>query len=231
MNALVESDRKVAYAADSYNSDPMWDARLGEQLGVLARNPTGLWLEVVKSNGWKGWMNFSGLTLQGSMVDLPIHDMTPVYNNIVIININRLNIRSGPGVEFTALTSAPGGAELSVTGRHPTLPWIRVQGSFGTGWVRIMHIIFRGDWNAVPLVTEPAGELEMPQAIINTPHNVYSEPAWDMPAGSIQPGLYTIVAWAPYYKWAQIVTDLGNVWIARDEFEIRGIADNAPIVP
>ncbi len=230
MNAIVESDRKVAYGENTYDSDPIWDARRGEHLGVLARSPNGLWLQVIKSNGWRGWMNFSGLTLQGSMADLPIYDLTPVVENVVIVNTGRLNIRSGPGVEYAVLTSVPGGTTLSVSGRHPTLPWIRVTGDYGTGWVRIMFIIFRGNWSAVPLVTEPVGALEVPQVIIATPHNVYSEPAWDMPAGVVQPGMYPLVGWSPGYQWAQIETELGRVWIQRAEFNIRGIAENAPIV-
>lgn len=229
--AIIEVDRKVAYGLDSYDSDPMWDARLGEQLGVLARNPNGLWLEVVKSNGWTGWLNFSGITLQGSMAGLPVKDTDPVIENIVIVNTGRLNIRSGPGAEYAALTSAPGGTTLHVTGRHPTLPWIRVEGHYGVGWVRILYIIFRGDWEAVPIVTEPVGSVELPQAYIHIPHDVYARPALDAHAGVIPPGSYTIIAWSPRYEWAQILTDLGKVWIPKDEFDLRGNGDNAPIIP
>jgi uncharacterized protein YraI len=229
--AVVESNRKVAYADYNFSSDPMWDARLGEQMSVIARNPTGLWLEVVKSNGWTGWMNFSGLTLNGSMAGIPIKDTTPIIRNIVIVNVHRLHLRAGPGAQYVSLWSFPGGAELDVTGRHPTLPWIRVEGPWGVGWVRILYIIFRGDWNAVPIVTEPVGDLEMPLAIINTPHHIYAEPNYELQLGSIAPDLYTIIGWSPYYEWALIQTPLGDGWIHSDEFEIRGFVDNAPIIP
>ncbi|MBN1563050.1 MAG: SH3 domain-containing protein [Anaerolineae bacterium] len=228
--AIVESDRKVAYASDSFNSDPMWDAHLGEELGITARSVDGLWLEVTSSRGYNGWMNFSGLTLNGSMAGLPIRDTTPVYENIVIINTGSLHVRTGPGVEYESLGAFPGGTVLDVTGRHPTLPYIRVEGSYGVGWVRIMYIIFRGDWNAVPKVTEPVGNLELPRAVVNFPHNVYSQPDFAYPAGSIEGGVYTIVGWSPGFTWALIDTPLGKVWIHSDEFELRGIADNAPII-
>ncbi len=228
--AIVEAPRKVAYADYSYASDPMWDAGLGEQLSVTARSADGMWLEVVKKNGWTGWMHFGGLTLQGNMADLPIKDTTPVIQNIVIVNIHRLNIRSGPGVEYQALTSVPGGTTLNVTGRHPTLPWIRVEGDYGVGWVRIMYIIFRGNWAAVPRVTEPVGALEVPLAIVSVPHHVYSEPNWDYPTGTIQPELYPITGWTSDYRWARIQTPLGEVWLRSTEFEVRGIRTNAPVV-
>lgn len=230
MSAVVESERKVAYALDSYDSDPMWDALLGEQLGVTARNPSGLWLEVFKSNGWHGWMHFSGLTLQGNMAALPVINTAPVITNTAIVNTRRLNVRSGPAAEYASLTSVPGGTALLVTGHHPTLPWLRVAGDFGVGWVHIDFIIFRGDWNAVPSVTEPIGALETPQAIVSTPHYVYSSPGWESRAGTIQPGLYPIVGWSQFYTWAQIQTDLGLVWINSAEFEVRGTAINAPVL-
>lgn len=227
--AVVEVDRKVAYASYTFDSDPMWDAHLGDRLGVVGRSMDGLWLHVVFGD-FTGWMNFSGLTLEGSMAGLPVEDLTPVIENIVIVNIHRLHIRSGPGAQYQSLTSVPGGTVLDVTGRHPTLPWIRVTGDFGVGWVRILYIIFRGNWNDVPVVTEPVGGLEMPVAIVEINHHVYSQPAWDYPAGALPPGLYTIIGWTADYKWAKIESPLGDVWIHVDEFLLRGTAVNAPVL-
>jgi hypothetical protein len=208
----------------------MWDARLGEELGVTARSVDGLWLQVTTHRGYNGWMHFSGLTLVGSMVGLPIYDTSPVFENIVIVNIHRLHVRSGPGVEYASLGSFPGGTVLDVTGVHPTLPWIRVESEFGVGWVRIMYIIFRGQWDAVPKVTEPVGGLEIPLAVIDFPHHVYSQPDLAYPVGSIEGGIYSIIGWSPGYTWALIETPLGDVWIHSDEFALRGIADNVPII-
>jgi uncharacterized protein YraI len=228
--ALVEAERKVAYAGDSFSSDPMWDARLGEQLGVVGRSADGLWLQVTKP-GYIGWMNFSGLTLQGDMAGIPIVTLTVTVNNVAIVNIHRLNIRGGPGAQYQSLTSVPGGTTLSVTGRHPTLPWLRVEGDFGVGWVRILYIVFRGNWSAVPFVTEPVGTLEAPVAYLGVAQYVYSQPNLDFPTGGLLPaGLYVIVGWTPGLGWAELETPLGNVWLPSDLFLMRGIAQNAPVV-
>lgn len=229
MTATIEANRKVAYADYSFSSDPMWAATLGEELGVTARSADGLWLEVTNDVLYTGWMHFSGITLNGSLAALPIRDTSPVYENIVIINTQRLHVRSGPGFEYESLGTFPGGATFDVTGKHPELPYIRVEGTFGQGWVRIMYVIFRGDWKAVPFVTEPVGDLEMPQAVVNFPHNVYLVPN-GAPAGTIEGGIYTIVAWSSGYVWAQIETPLGLVWLHSAEFDLRGIVDNAPII-
>jgi uncharacterized protein YraI len=228
--ALVEVERKVAYAADSFDSAPMWDARLGEQLGVVGRSEDGLWLQVTKP-GYIGWMNFSGLTLQGDMASIPVVTLTVTVNNIAIVNIHRLNIRSGPGAQYQSLTSVAGGTVLTVTGRHPSLPWLRVEGAFGVGWVRIMHIIFRGTWSVVPAVTEPVGTLEVPMAYLGFSQYVYSQPNLDFPTGDRLPGgSYAIVGWTPDYSWALLETPQGNVWIPSEVFALQGTAQNAPVV-
>ncbi len=227
--ATVESDRKIAYAKDSFDSDPMWDARLGDQLGVIARSPDGLWLQVTRT-GYTGWMNFSGLTLHGNMAGLPTVNTNPPVANIVIVNTHRLQIRSGPGVEYAALTSVPGGTALNVTGVHPTLPWIRVEGDYGVGWVRIMYTIFRGNWSAVPKVSEPVGSLEIPLAYVAITRPVYVEPRRDSFSTTVEAGLYPIAGWTSDYLWALIQTPLGDAWMHVDDFALRGIANNAPVV-
>lgn len=228
---VIESPRKIAYAEDSFESAPMWDALLGEQLGVVGRSLDGLWLKVTKT-GYAGWIHFSGITLQGTMASIPAIDTSPPpIKNFAIVNTAYLNIRSGPDVIYERLAVASGGDRFEVTGRHPSLPWLRVKGNFGTGWIQNEFVIFRGDWPAVPRVTEPTGDLDMPQAVIEFPHNVYGEPNWDTLAGSIPGGSYTIIAWSAGYAWAQIETEeFGKVWISAEQFVLRGIADNAPIV-
>ncbi|MBI5961089.1 MAG: SH3 domain-containing protein, partial [Chloroflexi bacterium] len=228
--AVVEVERKVAYAEGGFSSAPMWAASLGEQLGVIARSPDGLWLRVTKT-GFSGWMNFSGLTLQGDMAGIPVYNIFVPATNVAVVNIHRLNIRSGPGAEYDDLTSVPGGTNLNVTGRHPTLPWLRVSGSFGVGWVRIMHIIFRGVWDEVPVVTEPVGSLEIPMAVLEFDRIVYSQPDINLPTGAmLAGGLYNIIGWTADYKWAKIETPSGQVWIPSDQFLVRGTGNNAPVI-
>jgi len=228
---VIEAERKIAYYEPSFASAPMWDARLGEEGAVVARSMDGLWLQVTLRN-YEGWMHFSGITLQGDMSSIPAIDTSPPpVRNVVIVNIHRLNIRTGPGVEYQDLGSVPGGTTLDVTGRHPQLPWLRVEDDImGVGWVRIMYTIFRGNWDEVPLVTEPVGELKMPVAYIETPHNVYSQPNFAYPTGSVAPGLYTIVGRTADFGWAMIDSPLGNVWLRFDQFLLRGIAKSAPAV-
>ena len=207
----------------------MWDTHLGDQLGVVARSTDGLWLQVARA-GFIGWINFSGITLQGSMAALPIVDTSPVITNVALVNIHRLNIRSGPGAQYQSLTSVLGGTVLVVTGKHPTLPWLRVEGSYGVGWVRIMHIIFRGVWDLVPSVTEPVGTLEVPLAIFYAPQTVYLTAGYDSPAGEVAAGNYPIVGKTADGGWWMLQTPLGSVWLPGAKLAWNGDLDNVSVV-
>jgi len=227
---IIEADRKVAYNEASYSSPPMWDARLGAQGVVIGRSYDGLWLQVVFNN-YTGWINFSGITLQANMAGIPPVNTAPApVQNVAIVNTHRLNVRSGPGVEYSDLGSIPGGTVLSVTGRHPTLPWLRVEGDFGVGWVRIMFIVFRGNWNAVPEVTQPIGSIELPIAVVSINWQVYSQPDLAYPAGLLAPGEYTIIGRTADYTWGQLQTPTGNVWMPYAEIVLRGVESLIPVV-
>ena len=228
--AVIAVERKIAYNLPGFDNSPMWDTFLGTSLSVTARSLDGAWLEVTSAEGYTGWIHFSGITLVGDMAGIPVLDTSPVIVNRLIVNTSYLNVRSGPGVEYTSIYVATGGDVLEVDGKHPTYSWIRVIGDFGTGWVQSDYIVFRGNWLAVPWVKEPEGEPELPIAIVETPHNVYAEPDWNMQAGVIPSGMYTIIGWTTGWTWAEIETPLGVVWLNTNEFTMRGIANNVPIV-
>lgn len=229
---VIEVPRKVIYDKDSYESPPMWAAALGETLGVTGRSPNGLWFEVTSAQGLNGWINFSGVTLIGEMANIPVVNTAAPIINVAIVNTSSLNVRSGPGAQYARLAVVSGGTTLSVTGTHPTLPWLRVErNDFGVGWVKGEFVIFRGTWTAVPRVTEPVGAVELPVAIVEINHYVYAYPNFETPVGIIPPGLYTIIGRNFEYTWALIETPLGDVWISFDEVDLRGIAASAPVVP
>lgn len=130
----------------------------GTELAVTGRNPGTTWWRVESAFG-TGWVSAYYVVFRGVFDAVPVVAEPAGMPEIptAIVNTGRLNVRGGPGVEYAVLTSVPGGTKMAVTGRHPTLPWMRVEGDFGVGWVRILYTIFRGDWNVIPRVTEPVG--------------------------------------------------------------------------
>lgn len=84
---------------------------------------------------------------------------TPVATQLtatVATTAGKLNVRSGPGTNYTILTKVNTGDELVVRGRNATGDWLQVQvagATADTGWVAAQYVTFTGDMNALPVST------------------------------------------------------------------------------
>lgn len=159
--------------------------------------------------------------------------VTPIpkpTGNVGIVSTGALNVRTGPGVEYASMAIVHAGDFLAVTGKHPSLPWMRVEGSFGVGWVRIMYMTFRGNWDTVPQVTEPVGAFVTSVAVTGIDRTVYNAPT-GLPVGTIPAGTYVVVGRTDDWTWMLIATPLGNAWISSAEALFRGVAELIPVVP
>jgi uncharacterized protein YgiM (DUF1202 family) len=72
---------------------------------------------------------------------------------ILVVNTSFLNVRTGPGVEYSVLFTAVGGTELPVLGVASDQVWYQVNTDGGPGWVNIEFTLPRGDFSRVPLAT------------------------------------------------------------------------------
>lgn len=71
---------------------------------------------------------------------------------IAVVNTGNLNVRSGPGPQFSILGSVPGGTVLPVDGVTPDQAWFLVSSPYGAGWVDGEFVVFRGAVASVPIL-------------------------------------------------------------------------------
>jgi uncharacterized protein YgiM (DUF1202 family) len=71
---------------------------------------------------------------------------------LLVVNTSFLNVRTGPGVQYTVLVTVVGGTELPVLGRHADGVWYQVNTDGGPGWVNIEFTLPRGDFSNIPLL-------------------------------------------------------------------------------
>jgi uncharacterized protein YraI len=146
----------------------------GTRLPVLGSNSDGSWYQV-KSPAGTGWVSAPFVLERGSFKHVPVAE-TPALPDPVgsdgyiqehrpegstqalrsplrlVVNTGNLNVRSGPGKEFTSIGVVPGGTVLEVTGFAANSPWFRVTGSFGIGWVDSTFTLLRGNGSSLPVV-------------------------------------------------------------------------------
>ncbi len=92
-----------------------------------------------------GTLTLSGL---GGTLAVPVPELDP---GRVVVNTGNLNVRSGPGPQFSVLGSVPGGTVLPADGTTTDQAWFLVASPFGAGWVDAEFVVFRGAIASVPV--------------------------------------------------------------------------------
>ena len=153
----------------------------------------------------------------------------------VIVNTAFLNVRSGPGAQYTSVATVSGGTELLVLGIAKDRVWYLVEGRFGRGWLNSEFTIFRGVIDNVPIINPDAligAIVQQATAIISAPTTLYAAPGTNF--GSIgvlsPPSEVVIVARTIDNTWVQLNTPLGFGWALSSQVLIQGDLSSTPIV-
>jgi uncharacterized protein YgiM (DUF1202 family) len=156
-----------------------------------------------------------------------------------VVNTGFLNIRSGPGAQFTTVATVAGGTSLDVIGHAADDVWLLVRGSFGIGWLNADFVLFRGNYASVPeisadagLVTGIAGVVERPVATFSAGLTLYAAPGVNFGAvGFVNgPGELPIVARTGNGEWIQLDTPVGFGWVLASQVLILGDQSLIPVL-
>lgn len=149
----------------------------------------------------------------------------------VVINTGYLNIRSGPGPQYTIVATVPGGTELPVTGFYKDGIWWRVSGDFGSGWLDSEYVYFRGNGANVPIIREVQGMLATPKAMITNAVTLYAAPNTTLGVvGALSgPIEVDVVARTQAFDWVQLKTDIGYGWVPANQVQLIGDTSLIPI--
>lgn len=157
---------------------------------------------------------------------------TGLSESHVVVNTGFLNIRSGPGAQYTSVATVPGGAKLLVLGIAKDRVWFLVQGSFGQGWVNSEFVVFRGSIDAVPTIGDVVGILSSPVAVLSGTVNLYAAPGVNFGAIAALTGPIElpIVARTSDNSWLQLSTSLGYGWVLAAQIQVRGDLSQVAVV-
>lgn len=71
---------------------------------------------------------------------------------MLVVNTSFLNVRTGPGAQYTVLVTVVGGTELPVLGVFDDGVWYQVNTDVGPGWVNVEFTLPRGNFSNLPLL-------------------------------------------------------------------------------
>jgi len=78
---------------------------------------------------------------------------TPAQTGVIAtVNVNVLNVRSGPSSTASIITTINKGTSYPVIGRSADSAWAQITVSGQPGWAMAQYLTFSGDFNTVPVV-------------------------------------------------------------------------------
>ena len=81
---------------------------------------------------------------------------TNSYTTTGSVNTTRLNVRRGPGPEYTEVTQLTEGTQITIIGRNTDSTWVQISGS-GQRWVSADYIRINGSISRLPITFEEVG--------------------------------------------------------------------------
>ena len=203
----------------------------GTVLPVIKLQVGSDWIQVTSPAG-PGWVNssytidrgdFSGVPNQYTPANLGSGTDIPAGAPYVVVNTAYLNVRTGPGVGHSILTTVKGGTNLAVTTIQFGGTWYQVETSAGTGWINRHYTVKRGDFTGIAHTGEPADSGPQPAIpegapylIVNTAYlNVRTGPGVGHDILTTVPGgtQLQVTAIDGGGVWYQVETSAGSGWV------------------
>lgn len=145
------------------NLPPLFE---GQEAFLINTSADGLFYQVELANGIVGWLRADEVVIretgggQGltavvvpqtpqTTTGIPIPQLEAGY---IIVNTSAQNIRSGPGGQYTVITSVYGGTIFYPLAVTEDAAWYLVNGDFGAGWISSEFVLFRGTFSNIPVI-------------------------------------------------------------------------------
>lgn len=222
----------------------------GNILPIVGRSEDGGWYQVDTVHG-RGWVSARYIILRNEFGASPVTEQTAVGASVSgpigVISTGALNLRSGPGPQYTDLGTLAAGEQGRIMGRSSDWGWWLLETRLGSGWVSSRYIVVRGDTSLVPYVapggtatqndgqgggSAPPPQLTGPMALIATGAlNIRSGPniafssLGSVPAGTRMP----ILGQSVDRGWWLVQSPHGNGWVSKLYVIAEGDLSQVPV--
>ena len=199
---------------------------------ILSASADGRWYEVSTTNEQTGWLYAVYITLASAASDATASaapeaaptttaaaDAAPTGAAVATTTPARMNVRGGPGTNFTVVASAPAGSRFEIIGLNPARDWyqVRLPDRTEPAWIFANLATVSGSVESVPQLAEadlPAAPVAAP-AVVTTA----SSPPATAPAAAPNTGTgfghgVTVNMWQGDKQGvADLVKRLGFGWV------------------
>jgi len=154
----------------------------GQVVRLDGRSPNGEWLQVRLPDDRLGWVSTLFVAPSVAVASLPLISGTATTATpevaaapgtggaatATVTGAGRLNVRSGPGTDFSLLSTLPDGQSITLAGRNADATWLQVSLPNGQlGWVSAQFLTSAVAFTNVPFA-ETAVAVESNAPALNT---------------------------------------------------------------
>lgn len=223
----------------------------GQELRIVGRSADSQWYQVETSFG-TGWVFADYLITRNEFGASPVTTddsggAAELVGPIGIVNTGALNLRSGPGPQYTVVGTLAGAAQGVIIGRNADWSWWLMDTPAGIAWASSPYIIVRGDTFGVPYAepdsvipsgatqpggAAPAAEIALPEAIVNSGAlHIRSGPNGAFPSlGAVERGVrMPILGQSPDHGWWLVDSPFGEGWVSKLYVITSGDTSGVPV--
>jgi uncharacterized protein YgiM (DUF1202 family) len=201
----------------------------GSQFYVIGRSPDNAWVQIRFKFG-EGWVKRSLTSLSSEGAGgLPAGAATPT----LIINTPFLNLRSGPGNEYSSIMRLRGGQTYAILGVSANGAWYYINTDAGRGWVNKIYVITRNYFGGAPIVNAPpASEAAYAGRVITGAAAVRSGPgtAFNRLGVIAARTEVAIIGQSPDRGWWLVRVGTLQGWVSRELIRATPAANNVKTV-
>lgn len=208
----------------------------GQQVFIQAQSADGNWLQIQWAYG-TGWVSRAYVVTDGFAGVIADEDEVEVTSDkaYATITATYLNVRSGPGTNYSSIGFVYNGEELVIVGRSADSSWYQLETRYGTGWVSAAYLLTRNEYGGTPITSDMADEADKinPVFIVNTgAAHVRSGPGTQYTSlGSLAGGAQgEIIGRSADWAWWLAETDLGTGWVSASLVAAQGNTIGVPYV-
>ena len=208
-------------------------ATVGQEFPITGKNEEGDWWQV-DFDGEIGWLYAPYVTATHAE-NVPVVAGEPMQSPSVTVN-GEMNVRDGPGTDYTIIGTATIGEEFPITGQNEEGDWWQIDYSGQTGWI-YAPFVTAINAESVPVVssamtpaTSAAPALAEPVVAVNGDMNVRAGPGTDYPVvgGATVGDEFPITGKNEEGDWWQIDYSGQTGWIYAP-FVTATNAENVPV--
>ena len=209
----------------------------GYTFTLLGRTADNAWVRVRMVDTTEGWVNASALNTNVPIASLPVAatPAPPATGPTAVVNTGALNVRSGPGIQFSTVTAVYNGHIVTMLGRNADSSWVKIRVFSGQeGWVNARFLNPNTPIANLPVLDGSTTTPPTATALVNTGAlNVRSGPGLNFGILEVvyQGTRVTLLGRTADATWVQIRTPNGIVgWVNSNLVQPTVPITNLPVV-